>query len=49
MHPVDGPFPPFACGWRGERVYVLYRTGVAENRFDWDDAGLVNRKSAGVV
>jgi hypothetical protein len=43
LHPVDGTFPAFAYGWRGQRVYVLYRTGVAENRFGWVEAGQVQR------
>ena len=46
LHPVAGTFPAFAYGWRGERVYVLYRTGVAENRFGWVEAGQVHRIGA---
>ena len=42
-YPVAGIFPGYAYGWRGQRVYVQWRTGVAENRFGWHDARLVRR------
>ncbi|MFI5100174.1 MAG: hypothetical protein ACHQE5_06620 [Actinomycetes bacterium] len=45
-YPVAGTFPGFALGWRGERVYVQWRTGVAENRFGWHEAAQVVRAVA---
>ena len=32
-------FPGFAYGWRGQRVYVEFRTGVGEKRFGWRTPG----------
>ena len=45
-YPVAGSFPGFAYGWRGERVYVEFRTGVGEKRFAWLDADKVQRAPA---
>lgn len=42
-YPVAGTFPGFAYGWRGDRVYVAFTTGVGEKRFGWLDADDVQR------
>ena len=43
---VAGTFPRFAYGWRGERVYVEFRTGLGEKRFGWLEAEDVQRAPA---
>ncbi len=45
-YPVAGSFPVFAYGWRGERMYVEFRTGVGEKRFGWHVADHVKRRIA---
>jgi hypothetical protein len=42
-YPVAGTFPGFAHGWRAERVYVAFTTGVGQTRFGWLDARQVKR------
>ncbi len=46
-YPVAGSFPGFAYGWRGQRVYVKFRTGVGEKRFGWMEAERVRRSASG--
>ena len=46
-YPVAGSFSGFAYGWRGQRVYVEFRTGVGEKRFGWMDAEHVRRSASG--
>ncbi|GAC1570001.1 MAG: hypothetical protein NVS3B18_01720 [Candidatus Dormibacteria bacterium] len=41
-----GTWPGQALGWRGERVYVTYSSGVGLRHLTWVAAGQVRRRSA---